>query len=397
MSMRGIRIFGVSAVCLGLIVPANGNGNESLEEARAATKLVQDWVNGDLADYNMPDITYSGDPITLRFSTHTPATAASAKQVEFPAFKLLERLTNGKIKVEARHGGTVHAAKEGIIALRNGLTDMTFCFTSYTPTLFHLTHGLSLPGIFDTEAAATQAGQELAAKYLVDEYKPHGIYLGYMRSTTPYIYFANEPIRKLEDIRNKKIRSSGGAHALVQEALGGVPTSVTSPNIYTAMQRGVIDMISLTDAIIKTFNLQEVTKYRTYVNVTRLNFERCVSKRWYDALPDDLKTVMNRFVPVMAQAETQILYRLAGAQAREVFKQAGLESITLSAEEEARWKEAAAPLIDEFIAENEAEGRPAREFVNDMRMLNEKYAAMDANALTRLAIDNPNSPLAAHW
>lgn len=397
MRNTGFGVLTIGAVCLALVMPAYGQGNETLEEAQAATKLVHDWVNGNLSDYNMPEITYSGDPITLRFSTHTPATASSARLVEGPAFKLLERLTNGKITVEARHGGTVHAAKEGIVALRNGLTDMTFCFTSYTPTLFNLTHGMSLPGVFDTEAAATQAGQELAAKYFVQEYKPHGIYLGYMRATTPYIYFSNNPVRELEDIQNKKIRSSGGAHALVQEALGGVPTSVTSPNIYTAMQRGVIDMISLTDAIIKVFNLHEVTKYRTYVNVTRLNFERCISKRWYDGLPGDLQEVMNRFVPVMAQAESQILYRLAGAQAREVFKKAGMESITLSKEEEARWQKAASPLIEEFIAENEAEGRPARELVNDMRALNEKYGAMSANELTRMAIDNPSSALAAHW
>jgi TRAP-type C4-dicarboxylate transport system substrate-binding protein len=204
-------------------------------------------------------------------------------------------------------------------------------------------------------------------------------------------------VKSLDDIQAKKIRSSGGAHALVQEALGGVPTSVTSPQIYTAMQRGVIDMISLTDAVVKIFNLQEVTKYRTDVNVTRLNFERCISKRWYDALPDDLQAVMDRFVPVMAQAETQILYRLAGAQAREVFRKAGMEFIALSTEEEARWQQAAASLIDDFIAENEAEGRPARQLVDDMRALANKYGGMSANQLTQLAIDNPSSALAAHW
>ena len=63
---------------------------------------------------------------------------------------------------------------------------------------------------------------------------------------------------------------------------------------------------------------------------------------------------MNRFVAPMAQAESQILYRLAGAQAREIFKKAGMEFISVSAEEEARWQKATSPLIEEFIAKNEA-------------------------------------------
>ncbi len=394
-SFLSVCIAGASVI--GFAATGHAQNAESLAEARAATQVVSDWVNGRLSDYKMPKITYSGAPITLRFSTHTPATASSARLVEKPAFALLEKLTNGKIKVEQHHGGTIHKAREGLVALRNGLTDMAFCFTSYTPTLFNLTHGMSLPGLFPTEAVATQVGQELASKYLVGEYKQHGVYLGYMRATTPYIYFSNDPIRKLEDIQHKKIRSSGGVHALVQKALGGVPTSVASPQIYTAMQRGVVDMISLTDAVIKIFNLQEVTKYRTYVNVTRLNFERCISKRWYDALPADLQAVMNRFVAPMAQAESQILYRLAGAQAREIFKKAGMEFISVSAEEEARWQKATSPLIEEFIAKNEAKGLPARQFVDDMKALSKKYAGSSANELTQRAIDNPASAIAAHW
>ena len=382
---------------LGLLA-ATEAGAETLptmEEVLAQTAVARNWIDGKLDNYHMPPVTYTGEPIVLHFTSHIPTTSATVKKVDTPGFALLEKLTQGKIKVEMRHGATVHKVSEGFSALRSGLSDFTNCFTTYDPKSFNLPHAMSLPGMFDTAEIATYVGQELAPKYYISEFKKHGVDLGYMRATTEYVYFSKEPINRLEDLQGKKIRSSGGTHAAVQAALGGVPTSVPSPQVYTSLQRGVIDVVSLTDAIVGVFKIHELAKYRTFINLSRVNLEKCMRPAWFEALPADLRTIVSRFMPVMAMAESQITYRVAGALSIDKFKAAGMTFNDVPQEEQKRWRAKVQPIIDEYVADMEAKGLPVRDLLADIERLNKQYSGKSANELTMLAIEAPHEVLSA--
>jgi TRAP-type C4-dicarboxylate transport system substrate-binding protein len=380
---------------LGLLASAQAGAADlpTMDEVLAQTAVARNWIDGKLDDYHMPPVTYTGEPIVLHFTSHIPATSATVKKVDRPGFALLEKLTQGKIKVEMRHGATVHKVSEGFSALRSGLSDFTNCFTTYDPKSFNLPHAMSLPGVFDTAEIATYAGQELAPKYFVSEFAKHGVDLAYMRATTEYVYFSKEPIARLEDLQGKKIRSSGGTHAAVQAALGGVPTSVPSPQVYTSLQRGVIDIVSLTDAIVGVFKIYELAKYRTFINLSRVNLEKCMRPAWYEALPADLRTIVSRFMPVLAMAESQITYRVAGAEAIEKFKAAGMQFNSVPEAEQERWRAKVQPIIDEYVTEMEGKGLPVRDLLADIERLNKQYGGKSGNDLTMLAILEPHQVL----
>ncbi len=394
------RISAATAVLMCLVaaagVPALAQDLESttdVAKVEAATKYSADWVNGRLKDseYNMPAVTYQGDPITLRWSHHVPAVSGMAKTVYIPGFRLLERLSKGKIKVAERWGRTVHPANAGYEATRSGLTDMTACYAFYNPTTFDLMHVMSLPGIVPSSPAGTRITHEAYDEFFRKEMERTGVLMGFVYTTTPYVLHSKDVLDTLQSLQGKKVRTGGGVHAAVWKALGTVPTTMPAPRIYTAFQRGLLDAVAFPDSVSILFRINELQKSHTYINLSRINQEHCISRKWFEALPPDLKEVVSRWAQGFAQAISQQFYVLAGAKARNKFREAGIRMVHLSDAETKRWQDAARPVIDEWVKTNEAKGLPAKKLLEFISERAQQYAKMTPEQIMRLTVEKPVS------
>jgi TRAP-type C4-dicarboxylate transport system substrate-binding protein len=400
---RSIAAGMMSVAAAGLIalVPVPGGpamaqdieATTDVARVEAATKYSADWLNGRLreSDYNMPAITYKGDPITLRWSHHVPPVSGMAKSVYMPGFRLLEKLSRGKIKVEERWGGTVHAANAGQEATRSGLTDMTACYAFYHPTTFDLMHVMSLPGIVPSSPAGTRITQEAYDEFFRKEMERTGVLMSIVYTTTPYVLHSKDVLDTLESLQGKKVRTGGGVHAAVWKALGTVPTTMPAPRIYTAFQRGLLDAVAFPDSVSILFRINELQKSHTYINLSRINQEHCVSRKWFGALPPDLKEVVSRWAQGFAQAISQQFYVLAGAKARNTFRKGGINVVQLSDAEKKKWQAAARPVIEDWIKTNEAKGLPARKLVDFIRERAGEYEKMTPEQIMRRTAEKPVS------
>lgn len=168
-----------SAICAAAMlasVQARAQTDEAtLDEVRASMQTAMDWRDLKLDTYNAPEITYDGDPITLNFSSHLPEMSAQAKFLK-SSFAVLEKMSDGKLKVSPRWSATVHSVSEGFDANRSGITDMAACFTFLNITSFPLTKALSLPGLFPNAGTLSLVGEELADKYFRPEFERQGVY-----------------------------------------------------------------------------------------------------------------------------------------------------------------------------------------------------------------------------
>jgi TRAP-type C4-dicarboxylate transport system substrate-binding protein len=374
--------------------PAMAEDIESITDVakvEAATKYAADWLNGRLkdSDYRMPEIAYQGDPITLRWSHHVPAVSGMAKNVYKPGFRLLEKLSKGKIKVEERWGGTVHAANAGHDATRSGLTDMTACYGFYHPTTFDLMHVMSLPGIVPSSPAGTRITHEAYDEFFRKEMERTGVLMSVVYTTTPYVLHSKDVLDSLDSLQGKKVRTGGGVHAAVWKALGTVPTTMPAPRIYTAFQRGLLDAVAFPDSVSILFRINEIQKSHTYINLSRINQEHCVSRKWFVALPADLKQVVSRWVQGFSQAISQEFYVLAGAKARNKFRESGINIVRLSDAEKKKWQAAARPVIEDWIKANEAKGLPAKKLIDFIGERAEQYEKMTPEQIMRLTVEKP--------
>ncbi|MGE0798324.1 MAG: TRAP transporter substrate-binding protein [Lautropia sp.] len=63
-------------------------------------------------------------------------------------------------------------------------------------------------------------------------------------ATFPYpaqVFFCREPVRSLADLKGRRIRTAGGSTNDFVQAIGAQPTAIGFPEVYGALERGVVD------------------------------------------------------------------------------------------------------------------------------------------------------------
>ena len=381
-------VFG-AALALSVAGTANaGPIGDSVEQAKADTQVALDWLEGKAPSYGNNNVSYDGPPITLTSTSHIPGVSGLAK-LQNQGWANLERMSNGKIKVDASWSQSVHSVREGRKAVRTGLSDHAPCFSLYTARDYQMTGGLGLPFLFNNSHEAVATAEHLYPKYLKKEFERFRVKLMREAHTGPYHLYNNKPVRTLEDIKGMKVRAGGGTHAQIIAALGATQVSMPGADAYTAMQRNTLDAIHFNDAAALTFKLHEVAKYRSSNGFNVLTIEYCMGANWFDELPADLQVVVNNWARQMAIVEAQAFYDYGGQVNVVAMQEQGLQKIDLSESELNRWRDAVSGVEAAWVADTEKKGLPAKEFMVDIRKLAAKYAAMSANDIMLDAINNP--------
>ena len=382
-------IVGVGA--LGIVGATQAVADEtrkSYEQAIKDTQIAADWLDGEFVDPNLPDVTYDGEPFQLTYATYIPEVSGIEKLMK-RSLARLEAESDGKIKIRSFFGAALHPQREGFTAVRNGIADYSACFMVYEPTSFNMLHGLTLPFLFDDSVAATRTALQLYPEYFKEEYENLGVLMGRQVITTPYNAIGKTAYRKLDDWKGSKVRLSGRTQVAALKQLGGVPVDVSSAEAYTALQRGLVDSILMNDPAHLLFKHQEVSKAWTQVGLFSINLEYCTGQDFVDQMPTDLQDVYYRWLQKMSLAMSLLFYERDSRRALEAFREADLEIVQPSAAEIAKWRDAVAPVSEQWIAENESEGRPAAKMLGELRELEERYSGQKWEGIFRGIMDQP--------
>jgi TRAP-type C4-dicarboxylate transport system substrate-binding protein len=333
------------------------------------------------------EITYSGPPITLRISHFAPDTHKIMRAAFDPWIAMVEKESKGKIVVQKYFGGVLVAAKDGFKACIADIIDIAPAYTMYQAGSFQLCNGVDLPFAFPNSAVASLVDEELYPKYFKKEYEKMGVYLSNYHSNGAYnLITSKKAVRKLEDLKGMKIRSSGGTSSKMLKRLGAVPVSLPASEAYSAFQRGIVDGVCFYDAGIVSYRVHEIGQYLTEVKLNTPANSLALNRKFFDNLPPDLKRFMYNMQRRLSQMAGQA-YDNEDVLNRKVITDRGIEVIHLSPQELEKWKHAVEPLYEEFIKENE--GLPAREMVNEMRALSQKYSSWTQEQLMKEVLEHP--------
>jgi TRAP-type C4-dicarboxylate transport system substrate-binding protein len=369
--------------------PTTAAAEPNWQEARAQASVALAWLNGAFVEENAYPVSYDGAPITLKVTGHPPATASAVVDVLKPSFRVLEAMARGKIKVEDHWGASVHRDRDGIAALTDGRSDLAPVYSGWDSSAFRLAQGLQLPGLFPNSETATLVSEELYGRYFRADVERQGVLMGRMKSSGAYHLFSMSPIRARDDFKGLRVGTTEGVEAEVMRALGAQVVTLSSLEMNAALAQGRIDAMHLADGSAEVFGIGKVARYRTALGLVRQNLEFGMSRTMWTALPEDLKVIVDAWLRAEAQAETQVFYGVAGARARERFKQGGVEFIYLAASEHARISEATRPMTEAFAAREEAQGRPARAMLADIARRVEQHRGKTANDFMHEAIFRP--------
>lgn len=108
-------------------------------------------------------------------------------------------------------------------------------------------------------------------------------------TSEPYFLLTRtKQVKTLEDIKGMKIRAVGSSVKMI-ESLGGVAVVVAAPEVYVALERGVIDgVLTIADAIM-SYKWFEVARYYTYVPTGCYYFMLVMNKDVWNSMPYDVQ------------------------------------------------------------------------------------------------------------
>ncbi|MGH3097001.1 MAG: TRAP transporter substrate-binding protein [Streptosporangiales bacterium] len=216
----------------------------------------------------------------------------------FPGMKLLlknaKKETHGDISFEMFHSGTLLDAEQAVPGLLQGSADLIFQTSSYISSTYPILGVAQLPflqgDIQQMERALAVDGKlyklinkQLGAKNLR--------LLASMPTSLEWLW-TRKPIRSPEDMHGMRIRTAGEVEGETVKALGASPVSMSSAEIYQALQRGTIDgMISYLGTVISR-DLQKVLRYGTAARFGDYSVDAYVRKDWFDGLDSSLQDAL---------------------------------------------------------------------------------------------------------
>tara|TARA_R110002126_G_scaffold286859_1_gene439074 strand:- start:31569 stop:32576 length:1008 start_codon:yes stop_codon:yes gene_type:complete len=249
--------------------------------------------------------------------------------------EVVERESGGKIQVNILGGPEVIPSQQQFDGLKNGIIDIMMAAVPYyagtVPETFALLY-------------TTQNGAEMRASGLfefmhgVHRQKANVEYIanGGGQPGTAFRFYLKEPVEKA-DLSGMKIRVSQTT-ADVTAALGGTPVSIPFADTYAALERGVVDGFGATYTGIMHPGLHEVTKYVLDEPFYSLNAPILVNGAKWDGLSDEVRAELERIGPIYEAAVEE--FNAASLAAEDAaLKEAGMEFITLSPEESAKFQE----------------------------------------------------------
>ncbi|MDO6729114.1 TRAP transporter substrate-binding protein [Marinovum sp. 2_MG-2023] len=233
-------------------------------------------------------------------------------------------LSDGRIEITVVPVGTVVAHIETLDAVGAGIlqghiTDPSY-FSGKDPAFAMLGN---LVGAWSAPEQMFDYMENGGGKALFNELvNPYGLQFLGASATGVEAFLSTKPIHGVDDLKGIKMRAPEGMVQEVFAAAGASPVNLPGSEVYTALEKGVIDAADYT--VFSTNHAQgmhEFAKYPLYPGFHSMPvIEVSLNKAIYDGLPEDLQTILNESVSVFArdmisQLDVQNEAALAEAQA----------------------------------------------------------------------------------
>ncbi|MCB1397066.1 MAG: TRAP transporter substrate-binding protein [Rhodobacter sp.] len=299
----------------------------------------------------------------LSLADFQPPTHFVVDSVYGPMNDAISAATNGAVTLHVYMGGELGPGPaEQYNRVLDGVADIAFSLPGYTASSFPMTLLAELPGVITPEGG-TQALID-HADMLSGEYR-RAVLVGLWNNAPNLLLMGSHEVHSMDDLAGLNIRVPSRNAGLVVQAWGANPVSMPAPEIYNAMQTGVIDGAMIDATTLGAFRLAEVTSSITMGMDTTISLFFLVMNR--DSFADLTEEQQQAVLTAGRQASLNGNAAWLGVADRALAAFTTTEGktvITLTDDEAARFNAASAPVVEQIIADAEAEGIAARAFVD---------------------------------
>ncbi|MCZ4351234.1 C4-dicarboxylate TRAP transporter substrate-binding protein [Roseovarius aestuarii] len=170
--------------------------------------------------------------------------------------------TGGKVDFEVFTGGSLLPPREGLQGLSDGVAQLGYFAGTYTPNELPLTNVLSNLAFNTSDmmvAALAYTEVNLTNELLQKEWADNNIVFVSGHSTDSYLMICRGQADNLAFFEGKKIRTPGGLWSRFAESVGAIPVNVPASEMYTGLERGLLDCVNNEVVALKDRSLWDVT------------------------------------------------------------------------------------------------------------------------------------------
>ena len=308
----------------------------------------------------------AGDVIKWKCQVHWPAASVSYKDSLLVVVDRLKERTNGRLIIEPYAAGALVPAKEIFNAVKRGMIEIAITSSAYPRDQVPLMNVASgLPLNFGDVWEAVYFHRWLGFEQMMrDECAKHGLYYS-TDKVYPTELSLKKPVRKFEDFKGMKLRSSGILQVFLT-SIGAAASYIPGPEIYAALASGVVEGVHW-GAVQGSYSMgfYELNKYhlRPALNIAATDIW-LINKKALAKIPEDIqKILLSTLDEHFFLRSNQYIY-LENKTLSKVQKEKGVEVITLPPGEYAKMQKAALKIWDD-VAEKSPECAKAVQMLKD--------------------------------
>lgn len=296
----------------------------------------------------------SAQEVTLRMHQFLPEQANVPKNILYPWADRIEEASDGRIKIDRfpsmQLGGTPPQLINQAI---DGVADIIWTVAGYTPGRFPRAEVFELPFTMTNAEAVSRAYWQLAEETMMDDdfkdFKVLGLWVH-----GPGLIHSKDPIEAVSDLNGVKLRGPTRMTTMLFESMGASAVGMPVPAIPEALSKGVVDAAVIPWEVTGALKVPELVSNHTSFGDDALyttTFIFAMNKEKWDALPDDLKAIVdaNSGLDFSGSAGAQMQADDAGP--RQAAMDRGNNLIELSAEQVEEWKAASSGIADAWVSE----------------------------------------------
>ncbi len=311
--------------------------------------------------------------VTLRMHSFLPPVAVLPSLVMKPFAERVAEASDGRIEIQQFDSMSLGGRPPELIdQARDGVADIVLTLPGYTPGRFPRTEVFELPFMMTDPVATSRAFQQMVEEDFQDsEYRDFKILSAWVHG--PGVIHSADPVASLEDMSGQTLRGPTRIINNLLSELGAEPVGMPVPAVPEALSKGVVNGTVIPWEVTASLRLTELVENHTEFSgdeaLYTATFVLAMNRAKYESLPEDLRAILDEQIGIeMAAAHAQTMLDW-DKPARDIAIEAGSNIMTLDGDEVARWKEAAQPVIEQWVAEMNDKGIDGQALIDRAREL----------------------------
>jgi len=208
--------------------------------------------------------------------------------------RLVEKLSNGRIKIENYPGGAIASEHKTVSLVKAGTLDIGQATTQNMGQFTDIYRPFDVFYVVPSAEAIVRLYEQTAVGRKIDEYlqKKQGLKVLYYQPMAGYRVIINNKreVRTPQDLKGLKLRSTASPiEEYSLKSLGANPVPLPFPECYMALQQKMLNGLHIDYECVLFTRFDEVTKYGTVMKGQHAVEVAVMSTKKWNALPKDLQ------------------------------------------------------------------------------------------------------------